>query len=54
MRQLFKKKNAAKVLECENLDILDFSNKNIVYDSKVVEAIEKRMNIIKADIIFTH
>lgn len=47
-------RNAAKVLGVKDLDILDFSNKDIAYDSKAVEAIEKRINIIKPDIIFTH
>lgn len=47
-------RNAAKILGCKDLDILDFSNKDIAYDSKTVEAIEKRINLIKPDIIFTH
>ena len=47
-------RNAARILGCKDLDILDFSNKDIAYDSKTVEAIEKRINIIKPDIIFTH
>ncbi|MBQ1849182.1 MAG: PIG-L family deacetylase [Lachnospiraceae bacterium] len=47
-------RNAARVLGCKDLDILDFSNKDIAYDSRAVEAIEKRINIIKPDIIFTH
>ena len=47
-------RNAAKVLGCEDLEILDFSNKDIPYSSEVVEAIEKRLNDFKPDIIFTH
>jgi len=47
-------KNAARVLGCKGLDILDFPNKDIAYDSKAVEAIEKRLNELKPDIIFTH
>lgn len=47
-------KNAARVLGCKALDILDFPNKDIAYDSKAVEAIEQRLNEIKPDIIFTH
>ena len=47
-------RNAARVLGCKKLDILDFPNKDIAYDSKAVEAIEQRLNEIKPDIIFTH
>ena len=34
-------RNVARVLGCKDLDILDFSNKDITYDSKTVEAIKK-------------
>lgn len=47
-------KNAAKVLGCKELEILDFCNKDIAYDSSTVEAIEKRLIKYQPDIIFTH
>lgn len=46
--------NAAKALGCPDLEILNFSNKDVPYSSEVVEAIEKRLNEFKPDIIFTH
>ncbi len=46
--------NAARVLGCEDLEILNVSNKDIPYSSEVVEALEKRINDFQPDIIFTH
>ena len=46
--------NAARVLGCSNLEVLNFSNKDVPYSSEVVEAIEQRINEFCPDIIFTH
>lgn len=47
-------KRAAEVLGVSDFEVLDFDNKDIVYDSKAVEALEKRINEYEPDIIFTH
>lgn len=50
---LIEGQDAANILGCE-LDVLDFPTKDIPYDSRVVEAIEKQLCEFKTDIIFTH
>lgn len=45
---------AAKVLGVEDFEVLDFENKDIPYHSVVIEALERRINEFKPDIIFTH
>lgn len=47
-------KRAAETLGVSDFEVLDFDNKDIMYDSKAVEALEKRINEYKPDIIFTH
>lgn len=46
--------NALKVLGIEDIEILDFSTKDIPYDSQVIEAIDGRMSAFDPDVIFTH
>jgi len=47
-------KNAANILGVDDLEILDFSDGEIPYNSNSVNAIEKRVNEFKPDIILTH
>lgn len=47
-------RKAANALGVIDFEILDFDNKDIAYDSKAVEELEKRINGFKPDIIFTH
>lgn len=45
---------AARAVGVTDLEILDFSTKDIPHDSTVVEAIEASMDRFKPDLIFTH
>lgn len=45
---------AAESLGCNELEILDFPAKDIPDDSRVVEALDERINDFKPDHIFTH
>lgn len=45
---------AAGKLGVEDIEILDFSTKDIPYHSKTVEALDKLISDFKPDIIFTH
>lgn len=47
-------KKAAAVLGVEEFDILDFDNKDIPYDSSVVEVLDEKISQFKPDMIFTH
>lgn len=47
-------KEAAKILGVKNFEIWNFPTKDIPYDSKVVEKLDKKINVFKPDIIFTH
>ena len=46
--------NALKILGIDDIEILDFSTKDIPYDSQVIEAIDGRMSQFDPDVIFTH
>ena len=46
--------NALGVLGVTDIEILDFSTKDIPYDSEVIEAIDSRMSKFDPDVIFTH
>ncbi|MFS8638233.1 MAG: PIG-L family deacetylase [Gemmatimonadota bacterium] len=45
---------AAEALGCNELEVLDFPTKDIPDDSRVVEALDKRISEFKPDVIFTH
>jgi LmbE family N-acetylglucosaminyl deacetylase len=45
---------AAKVIGVEDFEVLNYNTKDIPYDSKVVENIDKRISAFNPDIIFTH
>ena len=45
---------ALNILGIEQIEILDFPNKDIGWTSDVVEAIDARMNAFDPDVIFTH
>lgn len=47
-------KKAAAVLGVEEFDILDFDNKDIPYDSSVIEVLDEKISQFKPDMIFTH
>lgn len=47
-------KRAAKVLGVDDLEILDFDNKDIPYDSSVIEVLDEKITQFVPDIIFTH
>ena len=47
-------KNALHKLGITDIDILDFSTKDIPYDSEVINAIESKMVEFNPDVIFTH
>ena len=46
--------NAMCVLGIDDVEILDFSTKDIPYESTVIEAIDSRMSEFNPDVIFTH
>jgi len=46
--------NAARKLGITDIEILDFSTKDIPYHSKVVEALDKEISKFNPDVIFTH
>ena len=46
--------NAMRVLGIDDVEILDFSTKDIPYESTVIEAIDSRMSEFNPDVIFTH
>lgn len=46
--------NAMNVLGIKDIEILDFSTKDIPYESNVIEAIDSRMSEFNPDVIFTH
>lgn len=45
---------AAKVLGVDDLEILDFDNKDIPYDSSVIEVLDEKITQFAPDMIFTH
>lgn len=45
---------AARILGVDDFEVLDFDNKDIPYDSTVIEELDKRMTVFRPDIIFTH
>lgn len=47
-------REAAGILGARDLEVLDFPTKDIANDSTVVEAVEKRINEFKPDIILVH
>lgn len=46
--------NAMRVLGIDDVEILNFSTKDIPYESTVIEAIDSRMSEFNPDVIFTH
>jgi LmbE family N-acetylglucosaminyl deacetylase len=47
-------RDAARALGCDTLEILDFPTKDIPDDSRVVEALDRRIHEFRPDRIFTH
>lgn len=47
-------KRAATVLGVNDFEVLDFDNKDIVYEAKTIEALNMRIDEYRPDIIFTH
>ncbi len=47
-------RDAAHVLGVKNIEILDYNTKDIPYHSRVIEALDERIQEYKPDVIFTH
>lgn len=47
-------KKAAQMLGVTDFEVWNFPTKDIPYDSRVVEKLDKKINTLKPDIIFTH